>query len=63
GITMACGTGACASVAVAVANGLTDEKVRVHLDGGDLDIFWDRSSGHIFLTGTAKTVFTGIYGI
>ena len=61
GVTMACGTGACASVAAAVVNGLTDRNVTVHLDGGDLIIDWNGNTGHIHLTGSAETVFTGVY--
>lgn len=61
GITMACGTGACASVAAAIANGLTDDEVTVHLDGGDLFIRMNRIDGHIYMTGNAETVFEGVY--
>jgi diaminopimelate epimerase len=35
----------------------------VHLDGGDLDIAWDESGGHIFKTGPAQTVFKGYLDI
>ncbi|MBF0464009.1 MAG: diaminopimelate epimerase [Nitrospirae bacterium] len=59
GETLACGTGACASVAASAYKGLTDKKVLVHLRGGELDITWDEVSGHIFMTGPAVTVFTG----
>jgi diaminopimelate epimerase len=54
GITLACGTGACASVAAGVSKGLTDKKVRVNLLGGGVDVEWDRD---IFLTGPANYVF------
>ncbi|MCM1449092.1 MAG: diaminopimelate epimerase [Clostridiales bacterium] len=61
GITKACGTGACATLAAAVTNGLSERKATLHLDGGDLLIEWDSDSGHIFMTGPATTVFTGRY--
>lgn len=59
GVTLACGTGACAAVVAAILNGKTINKVRVHLDGGDLDIEWNRQTNHIFKTGPAKVVFEG----
>ncbi|GAB6094812.1 diaminopimelate epimerase [Desulfatiferula olefinivorans] len=59
GITLACGTGACAAVVAAVLNGKTDENVRVRLDGGDLSVTWDRARDHIIMTGPAETVFQG----
>ncbi|MCR5831771.1 MAG: diaminopimelate epimerase, partial [Lachnospiraceae bacterium] len=40
GETLACGTGACASAVACILNDLTDDKVTVHLKGGDLEIFW-----------------------
>lgn len=57
GITMACGTGACASVAAAVAAGYCDEneEVAVRLDGGDLQVKV-RADGTVMMTGPAKTV-------
>lgn len=57
GETMACGTGACASVVAAVLNGYTDKKVLVHLPGGDLFIEWADES--ILMKGDAKKVFEG----
>ena len=59
GITMACGTGACASLAAAVLAGHTDRHVSVRLDGGTLDIEWDTRTGHILMTGPAAFVFDG----
>lgn len=59
GETLACGTGACASVYACMLNGLTENEVLVHLLGGDLKIRVDESSGHIFMTGPAVTVFEG----
>lgn len=59
GETMACGTGACASLAAAYVNGLSDHKAELLLNGGSLFIEWDEESGCIFMTGPAETVFTG----
>lgn len=59
GITLACGTGACASVVAAVLNGKTGRQVTVHLDGGDLFIEWDREDNHVYMTGAAEFVFWG----
>ncbi len=59
GETLACGTGACASAVACILNGLTDDKVTVHLKGGDLEIFWDRNDNHVYMTGGAVTVFEG----
>ncbi len=59
GETLACGTGTCASVAACVVNGFTDNKVTVHLLGGDLNIEYDTQENTIFMTGPATTVFEG----
>lgn len=59
GETLACGTGTCASVVASVLNGLTERKVLVHLLGGDLEIFWDETDNHVYMTGSAETVFEG----
>ena len=59
GITLACGTGACA---VAVAGGLTHrthQRVLAHLPGGDLSLDWDGPGAPIFMTGPATEVFSG----
>jgi diaminopimelate epimerase len=57
GITFACGTGACAAVAAGVRNGLLDERVTVHLLGGELDI--EVRDDRIWMTGEAVEVFSG----
>jgi len=59
GETMACGTGATATGVAAMLNGLTDRKVVIHLLGGDLEIEWDESTNHVFMTGPATFAFTG----
>ena len=58
GETMACGTGACASVVASALNKKTERKVTVHLLGGDLDIEW-REDDHVYMTGPAEEVFIG----
>lgn len=63
GETMACGTGACAVLAAAVVNNLTERSVTVHLLGGDLQICWDDQSGHIYMTGGATIVADGVFYI
>ncbi|MDR0537868.1 MAG: diaminopimelate epimerase [Tannerellaceae bacterium] len=59
GITLACGTGACASVVAAAATGRTDAAARVLMDGGMVSIRWDKTVGRVFKTGPAVTVFEG----
>lgn len=59
GETLACGTGACASAYACILNGKTEDEITVHLLGGNLNIRYDRESGHIFMTGPAVTVFEG----
>ncbi len=59
GETLACGTGACASVVACVLNGLTQEQVTVKLLGGNLQIRWDREEDLVYMTGPAATVFEG----
>ena len=57
--TWACGTGTCACVMACILNGKTEDKVLVHLRGGDLTIEYDRESNHVFMTGPATEVFAG----
>lgn len=59
GETMACGTGACASLVAAVLNGFTGRKATIELLGGELTIEWKESDNHVYLTGSATTVFEG----
>ena len=59
GETLACGTGACAAVAVGRRRGRLDENVRVELPGGTAKVSWSGTGGHMWLTGPATTVFTG----
>jgi diaminopimelate epimerase len=59
GQTMACGSGACASVVASVLTGRTGRHVIVHLWGGDLEIEWSEADGHVYMTGPAEVVFEG----
>lgn len=60
GPTLACGTGACATVVAGVLTNNCDLDTKVTLPGGDLQIFWDREeSGKVFMTGPAEAVFEG----
>jgi diaminopimelate epimerase len=59
GVTLACGTGACAAVVASHWTGRTGRDVKVVLDGGTLRIRWDEASGRVFMTGPATTVFEG----
>ena len=59
GETLACGTGATATAAACVLNGLTKNEVVVKLLGGDLKIEWDQEKNLLYMTGPAKTVFEG----
>ena len=59
GETWACGTGATASAVASMMLGLVENTVEVQLIGGNLEITWDRESGHVYMTGPAVEVFTG----
>ncbi len=59
GETLACGTGACASVVASVLNDVTERKVTVELLGGKLEIEWNKDDNHVYMTGPAVTVFEG----
>ncbi|ADL13362.1 diaminopimelate epimerase [Acetohalobium arabaticum] len=58
GVTLACGTGACGSTVASILNDYTNQKVEVHLLGGDLTIEWTEDS-HVYMTGPAEEVFVG----
>ena len=59
GETLACGTGACAAVAVGIARGLLDSPVWVTTRGGELSIAWSGQGTPVLMSGPAVTVFTG----
>lgn len=62
GITLACGTGTCATIVAAILNNLTDKKVKADLPGGPLLIEWQGDeTGYVFMTGPANYVFSGEY--
>ena len=60
GITLACGSGACAALVAAHRRGLVDRCASVELDGGALDIVW-RDDGHVIMTGSATLSFEGTF--
>lgn len=59
GETLACGTGACASVVACVLNHKTEDEVLVHLLGGDLEVRYDKEKNTVLLTGPAEFICTG----
>lgn len=59
GPTLACGTGACATLVSSVLNGLTDRAAWISLKGGDLFIEWNEDDNHVYMTGPAEVAFTG----
>ena len=60
GETLACGSGAAAVAIAAQLNGFVDNRVKIKLSGGILNVFWD-GAGEVFLGGPAQIVFTGIW--
>ena len=59
GITMACGTGACAVAVAASKTGRAGRTSRIIMDGGTLDVEWREQDNHVYLTGPAEFVFEG----
>ena len=59
GMTLACGTGACATAVAAIRRGLTGRKVELVLDGGSLNIEWREEDGHVLMTGPTAMPFRG----
>ncbi len=60
GITLACGSGACAVAVAGVRRGLTDRSVTVTMDGGDLKLEWREADNHVYMTGPVATSFEGV---
>ena len=61
GITLACGTGACACAVAGVLVGQCGRVVTAHLPGGDLQLNWCEMDNCVYMTGPATEVFTGIW--
>lgn len=59
GITLACGTGACATLVAGVLNDLCDRRATIELPGGCLEIEWSEADQHLYMTGPATRVFGG----
>ena len=59
GPTLACGTGACATLVASALRGVTDREAKISLQGGDLYIEWNSSDNHVYMTGSAEEVFRG----
>jgi diaminopimelate epimerase len=59
GITLACGTGACAVCVAGVLINRTDRKILAHLPGGDLSLEWREADNNVYMTGPATEVFSG----
>ncbi|HKQ45173.1 MAG TPA: diaminopimelate epimerase [Rhizomicrobium sp.] len=59
GVTLACGTGACATAVAAIRRGLTGRKVEILLDGGSLAIEWRQEDDHVLMTGPTAMPFRG----
>ncbi len=60
GLTMACGSGACAALVNAHRRGLAESRATVIMDGGDLMITWDQATQHVLMRGPAETAFAGV---
>ena len=59
GLTLACGSGACAAAVAGVRRELTGRKIEIELDGGTLQLEWRESDGHVLMTGPFAYVFDG----
>ena len=62
GITMACGTGACATAVAAALTGRASRRNEIRMDGGTLQIEWRSADNHVYMTGPAEIVFDGEIG-
>jgi diaminopimelate epimerase len=61
GITLACGTGACACCVAAVLTGRCGREIRANLPGGRLELNWSQDDNCVYMTGPATEVFTGVW--
>ncbi len=63
GVTLACGTGASAVCVAGALTGRSARKILAHLPGGDLELEWDETSNHVYMTGPAVEVFSGEFDL
>ena len=61
GETLACGTGACAVAIAGVLSGRSERRVTIHLLGGDLEIEWNETDNHVYKTGPAEELYSGVW--
>lgn len=61
GVTLACGTGSCATAVAGVLTGRTGRCITVLLDGGELQIEYSEADNHVYMTGPACEVFQGAW--
>jgi diaminopimelate epimerase len=61
GITLACGTGACACAVAGVLTGRCERTTTAHLSGGDLELNWSSTDNCVYMTGPATDVFSGVW--
>jgi diaminopimelate epimerase len=61
GITLACGTGACAVCVAGVLSGRTGRTLTAHLPGGSLALDWPSPESSVFMTGPATEVYSGVW--
>ncbi len=59
GVTLACGSGACAVAVAAVRRGLADRNVTIKMDGGALQLEWREADNHVYMTGPVSLAFKG----
>ena len=59
GITLGCGTGACAALVATALRGFCEREAEIELEGGRLTVSWDEETDHVFMTGPATFVFDG----
>ena len=59
GMTLACGTGACAALVACARRGLTGRAATIEMDGGELHVEWRETDGHVIMTGPVTLEFTG----
>ena len=63
GATLACGTGACATLVASNINNLTEPRASVNLPGGTITVYWNKEDGNVYLNGEASFVYTGEFNL